>query len=73
MRVITRPHSAGEVPLAAFLAGQLTRILDSPLDAASRESADRDLDDIRLFIQSYESSLEQERRSWLMPTRNESS
>ncbi len=49
-------HAEGETPAiaTAYLAGELTRILDSPRDAASRESAERALDDIRLFIQSHE-------------------
>ena len=49
-------HAEGETPAiaAAYLAGQLTRILDAPLDVASRESAERALDDILLFIQSHE-------------------
>jgi hypothetical protein len=50
-------HAEGETPAiaAAFLAGELIRILDAPPDAASRESAERALDDIRRFIQSHDS------------------
>lgn len=50
-------RAEGETPgiAAAYLAGPLTRILDATPDAASRESAERALDDIRLFIQSDES------------------
>jgi hypothetical protein len=49
-------HAEGETPAiaAGYLAGELTRILDAPLDSASRESAERALDDTRLFIQSHE-------------------
>jgi virulence-associated protein VapD len=49
-------HAEGETPAiaAAYLAGQLTRILDAPPDSVSRESVERALDDIRLFIQSHE-------------------
>jgi hypothetical protein len=49
-------HAEGEThPIAAaFLAGELTRILDAPLDSASRESAELALYDTRLFIQSHE-------------------
>ncbi len=49
-------HAEGETPAIAAvdLAGQLTRILDAPLGAASRESAERALDDIRLSIESHE-------------------
>lgn len=49
-------HAEGESPAiaAAYLAGELTRIVDSPPGAASGESVERALDDIRLFIQSHE-------------------
>ncbi len=41
--------------MAADLDGPLTRILDAPLDSASRESSARAVDDVQLSIQSRES------------------
>ena len=68
-------HAEGETPAiaAAYLAGQLTRILDAPLDATSRESAEELSTTLGSSCNHMRTTCSREKPSWLMPTRNGSS